>query len=149
MTDGLDSGDAGEFGHVPSLQRLYHLLLQADDEQVYQSVQKEGSWPNPHPRQAHYPVMAALFADCDELCDLLLEDDPEDATARDYRKRWAALNAGFGEPASRQWWMLPSESRDRSRVLKRFLLRAGPLSLRRKRADDSEGYWSKEALDYQ
>ena len=149
MSDEEESADASAFSHLPSGQRLYHLVLAMGDEQIIKSHEKEGFWPDPSPEQAHYPIMAELWSDVDEIADALLEEDPKDAVALDYRERWAAYDAECRDPRARSWWMPPTEARERARIIKRFLLRAGPLSLRRRQGDSSKDYWRKEALEYE
>lgn len=134
-------GDASEYSHLPSGQRLYHLLLRMSDEQVVNSSRVGVPM--------HYPVLAELWSDVDELATLMLEEDPADASATDYREGWAALGAQYRDPRKENWTMRPDEARERSRVVKRFLLRAGPLSLRRKKGESSKDYWTQEALEYQ
>ncbi len=149
MSDEEEPTDPSAFSHLPSGQRLYHLVLAMSEEQILQSHEREGFWPDPHPERAHYPIMAELWSDVDEIADALLEEDPTDAVALDYRKRWSAYDAAYRDPRDRTWWMLPTEARERARIIKRFLLRAGPLSLRRREGDSSRDYWTKEALEYE
>ncbi len=141
MSEDDDIGDASAYAHLPSGQRLYHLLLDMVEEQVRLS--------NRTTVAQHYAVLAELWSDIDEIAALMLQEDPEDEAADDYRKGWAALNGEHGDPREARWTLDSSEARERSRVIKRFMLRAGPLSLRRRKGDSSKDYWSQEALEFE
>lgn len=139
----VDDEDAA-FAHLPSGQRLYGLLLSMTDEQVLNASVSS------YARATRgYPVLAELFSDVDELASSLLDEDAGDPVATDFRKRWASLDRAYGDPAERHWHFTVDEGRERSRVVKRFMLRAGPLSLRRRPMASANDYWTKAALEYQ
>ena len=141
MSELEEVGDQSEYAHLPSGQRLYHLLLAMSDEQVVHGELLT--------LPMHYSVLGELWSDVEELSLLMLEQDPGDPTAADYRTKWAEIDASYGDPRRRGWRMPPTEGRERSRVIKRFLLRAGLLSLRRRQGDSSRDYWAKEAMELQ
>ena len=78
----------------------------------------------------------------------MLDEDLQDPVAADYRARWKALDDAYGGPSSRNWELTAGESRERARVIKRFMLRAGPLSLRRRKGESSRDYWSDDAREF-
>ncbi len=141
MIEDEEVGDASQFAHLPSGQRLYHLVLAMSDEQI-----RNGQVPT---LDMPCPALAEVWSDVDELSLLMLEEDPEDSAATDYRQKWNELNVAWRDPGRRNWKMTAAEGRARSRVIKRFLLRAGPLSLRRRKGDSSRDYWTQEALEFQ
>lgn len=138
----VDEEDAA-FAHLPSGQRLYGLLLSMTDEQVLNA-----SISSYARATRGYPVLAELFSDVDELASSMLDEDPEDPVAVDFRRRWTRLDRELADPAGRHWRLTVDEGRERARVLKRFLLRAGPLSLRRSKGVSSNDYWTEIALEY-
>jgi len=146
LTEADEVGDAAAYAHLPSGKRLYGLLLSMTEEQVVNSWHEGGSWSS----NAHYPILAELWNDIDEIASAMLDEDPHDPVASDYRTKWAELDRLMGSSAgARSWQMKPDEARERSRLIKRFMLRAGPLSLRRRQGDSSKDYWAKEALEFQ
>ena len=139
-----DTGDSSAYAHLPSGQRLYHLLLAMTEEQVIRA--QLAFYPD---GTEEYPVLAELWTDIDELAEVMLDEDPTDPVATDYRKRWAQYDAVYGAPWGRDWQLTVLESRERARLIKRFMLRAGPLSLRRREGDSTRDYWTPEALEYE
>jgi hypothetical protein len=135
--------DDAAFAHLPSGQRLYGLLLSMTDEQVFNA-----SISSYARATRGYPVLAELFSDVDELASSLLDEDGEDPVAVDFRRRWARLDQAFGDPAACHWRFTVDEGRERARVIKRFMLRAGPLSLRRRKGETSSEFWTEAALEY-
>jgi hypothetical protein len=135
--------DSAAYSHLPAGQRLYHLLLEMTAEQILraQLALEPGD-------TEEYPVLAELWTDVDELADSMLDEDPEDPVATDYRARWKALDDSHGDPSSRSWELTAAESRVRARTIKRFMLRAGPLSLRRREGQSSRDYWSDDAREF-
>jgi hypothetical protein len=135
--------DSAAYSHLPAGQRLYHLLLEMTAEQILRAQLALDSDDT-----EEYPVLAELWTDVDELADSMLDEDPEDPVATDYRARWKALDNTHGDPSSRSWELTPAESRVRARTIKRFMLRAGPLSLRRREGESSRDYWSDDAREF-
>ena len=142
-TLGGDPDDHSAYSHLPAGQRLYHLLLDMTTEQV---VRAQLAF-DPNDTEG-YPVLAELWTDVDEIAESMLDEDPGDPVASDYRARWKALDDAYGGPSSRNWELTPGESRERARVIKRFMLRAGPLSLRRRKGESSRDYWSDDAREF-
>ena len=142
-TLGGDPDDYSAYSHLPAGQRLYHLLLDMTTEQV---VRAQLAF-DPNDTEG-YPVLAELWTDVDEIADSMLDEDLQDPVAADYRARWKALDDAYGAPSLRNWELTPGESRERARVIKRFMLRAGPLSLRRRKGDSSRDYWSDDAREF-
>jgi hypothetical protein len=138
-----DPDDYAAYSHLPAGQRLYHLLLDMTTEQV---VRAQLAF-DPNDTEG-YPVLAELWTDVDEIAESMLDEDPGDPVAADYRGRWKALDDAHGDPSYRNWELTAGESRERARVIKRFMLRAGPLSLRRRKGDSSRDYWSADALEF-
>lgn len=142
--DPTSPDDASAYSHLPASQRLYRLLLAATDEQIVNAHEHTGLRS-----QGLYPILAELWTDIDEIADSMLFTDPDDPVAKDYRDRWKALDGFYGSPDEQNWRLRVPEARERLRLIKRLMLRAGPLSLRRRQVDSPTHYWSKEALEYQ
>ena len=142
-TLGEDPDDYSAYSHLPAGQRLYHLLLDMTTEQV---VRAQLAF-DPNDAEG-YPVLAELWTDVDEIAESMLDEDLQDPVAADYRARWKALDDAYGAPSLRNWELTPGESRERARAIKRFMLRAGPLSLRRREVESSRSFWSAAALEF-
>jgi hypothetical protein len=139
----IDPDDPSAYAHLPSGQRLYGLLLSMTDEQVLNA-----SLSSYARATRGYPILADLFSDVDELASSMLDEDPTDSIPRDFRSRWGRLDEYYGDPADRHWRFTVDEGRERARVIKRFMLRAGPLSLRRRKTESVNEYWTDAALEY-
>ena len=137
------SEDGAAYSHLPAGQRLYHMLLEMTSEQIVRAQLALG----PDDTE-EYPVLAELWTDVDELADSMLDEDSGDPVATDFRNRWRGLDDRHGAPSDRNWELTTGESRERARVIKRFMLRAGPLSLRRREVESSRSFWSAAALEF-
>lgn len=135
--------DSAAYSHLPAGQRLYHLLLEMTAEQILRAQLAL----DPDDTE-EYPVLAELWTDVDEIAESMLDEDSGDPVALDYRAHWKELDRLHGNPSARNWELTPGESRERARAIKRFMLRAGPLSLRRRQGESSRDYWSEDALEF-